>query len=349
MRISVEDFGNLSHLRTDDGEARRRFVNDEDLVIGDHRPYRQDASTKIILSKAFRQLGFKTQVVSSPVNGLIRNRASHTLEVASLAALISEILGLNTDLVEAIGDGHDIGHVPFGHAGEEFLSERLGKKFRHEIFGVVRAQKIERLGQGLNLTHQTLSGIRYHSRGSGDMTVSSQMSAEATVVMYADKISYTLSDYNDLVKRRILPEDESRRVTELINQLGRYQRERANKLILALCQESIQAGRVCFENSPEAQLFKQVKDEMYQNLYRRVNAQGSEEVMARVYEFASKKILDVNPALLLALMNDQDILFLSGKTIFDRSDFNQTSVAEQLPHIRKLDPGLDLTDPDLDW
>ena len=243
MRIELEELGNLSHLRTDDGEARRRYVEDEDLVISDHQPYRQDADTKIGPSKASRQLQFKTQVVSSPQNGLIRNRASHTMEVVSIATMIADILGLNVDLVRAMSMGHDGGHVPFGHVGEKFLSSCLGKEFRHEVFGVIRLQRIERLGKGVNATHQTLSGILYHSRGNGEMNSVRQMSAEASVTMIADKIGFITSDYNDLVKRRLLPEDETRNVTELINQLGRYQRERVNRLIMAICRESILAGR----------------------------------------------------------------------------------------------------------
>jgi len=238
--------------------------------------------------------------------------------------------------------------VPFGHAGEDFLSKVLGEPFRHEVFGVIRAQKIERLGKGLNVTHQTLSGIRNHSRGSGKLTVYSQMSAEAKVVMFSDKISYILSDYNDIVKRRLLPDDETKEVTNLISQLGNYQRERANRLVLALCQESIDASDICFGKCFEAQVFEEVKKQMYK-LYGQVNSSGAEEALERVYNFVQKKVVGVNPALILALMNDQDVLYLSSKIIFDRISFNQTSVAEQLPHIRKLDPGLSLTDPDLDW
>lgn len=348
MRIHDGEMGSLARFRTCDSLARRRYDHDEDLMIDGLCPYRRDADMKISLSKSFRQLMFKTQVLSSPLNGLVRNRASHTIEVAGFTATIAGILGLNVDLARAIALGHDIGHVPFGHAGESFLSKCLGVEFRHEVFGVIRAQKIERLGKGINLTQQTLSGILTHSRGSGSLTVSEEMSAEATVVMYSDKINYILSDYNDLVKRRLLPEDETRNVTALINELGSDQRERMNNLIMAFCRESVSAKKVCFDQCPEARVFQAVKAEMY-NLYGKVNSQGVEDVLSRVYEYVKKKIADVNPALIIALMNDKDILFLSSKTIFDRSDFNQTSVAEQLPHIRKLDPELSLTCPDLDW
>jgi dGTP triphosphohydrolase len=348
MRICHSDIGNLSHLRTKDSSAWRRQENDEDLIIVDSSPYRQDADIKIALSKGLRQLMFKTQVVSSPINGLIRNRASHTFEVVGLATLIADLLGLNVDLARAIALGHDIGHVPFGHAGETFLGEVLGKSFRHEVFGVVRAQKIERMGKGLNLTHQTLSGIYYHSRGSGEMTIASQMSAEAAVVMFADKISYILSDYNDMVKRKLLSPDETKMVTEIISEFGINQRERMARLALALCRESVLAGRISFSNCPEAKLFEQMKTQMYL-LYGRAGSQGVTEVLSRVYDYVKNKVAGVEPALIVALMNDRDILFLSGKTIFDRSDFNQISVAEQLPYIRNLDPCLDLTVPDLDW
>jgi dGTP triphosphohydrolase len=348
MNICNCEFGNLARLKTTDTVARRRFDDEEDLMIPGASPYRQDADMKIALAKALRQLMFKTQVVSSPINGLIRNRASHTLEVVGVATLIADILGLNVDLARAIALGHDIGHVPFGHSGEDFLSQVLGKTFRHEVFGVIRAQKIERSGKGLNLTHQTLSGIRWHSRGSGKLTVSDEMGAEAVVVMFSDKISYILSDYNDLVKRHLLPEDETKEVTGLISELGANQRERTARIAKALCQESATMGEISFENCPEAKIFEGVKKEMYK-LYVRVNSQGVHDVLTRVFDFVNKKIVGVHPALVIALMNDHDVLYLSGKTIFDRSDFNQISVAEQLPFIRKLDLTMDLTDPDLDW
>ena len=346
MRISMSDIGNLSHLKTQDSEARRRYEDDEDLVI-DRNPFRQDVDMKIAASKGLRQLMFKTQVMTSPLNGLVRNRASHTIEVVSIARTIADILGLNVDLAGAIAEGHDIGHVPFGHVGEEFLSQCLGKPFRHEVFGVIRAQKIERLGKGLNLTYQTLMGILQHSCGAGEITVKSSMSPEAAVVMFADKISYILSDYNDIIKRGGLPEKETRTVTILLNQLGKNQRERANILILALCRESVLAGQVSFATCPEALIFQAAKTEMYK-LYKIVNAQGVEEAMSKVYHYVSR-IGDINPALLLALMNDKDILFMSEKTILDWDVFKQTSVYEQLSYARCLDPNMDLTDPDMNW
>ena len=262
MNICNCEFGNLARLKTTDTVARRRFDDEEDLMIPGASPYRQDADMKIALAKALRQLMFKTQVVSSPINGLIRNRASHTLEVVGVATLIADILGLNVDLARAIALGHDIGHVPFGHSGEDFLSQVLGKTFRHEVFGVIRAQKIERSGKGLNLTHQTLSGIRWHSRGSGKLTVSDEMGAEAVVVMFSDKISYILSDYNDLVKRHLLPEDETKEVTGLISELGANQRERTARIAKALCQESATMGEISFENCPEAKIFEGVKKDI---------------------------------------------------------------------------------------
>jgi len=147
--------GCLAHLATKDEAARRRCGPDEDadgIWFGMIPSFQLDVM-KVSHSKALRRLGRKTQVVSLPTNAHTRTRGSHVVEVGGTGVLLWP-LGLNQDLLYASALAHDMGQVAFGHYGEEFLTKKSGKKFRHEIFGVILAQKIERRGRGLNLTHQ---------------------------------------------------------------------------------------------------------------------------------------------------------------------------------------------------
>ena len=145
------------------GSIGRRYVEDVDTLIQD--PFLNDWS-KIKHSKAYRQLSEKAQVIPLSGNSYVRHRGSHTGEVEAISVAISELLGLNTNLCRAISVGHDTGHIPYGHLGEEKLWEIIGdKSFRHSTFGVVRSQHIERKGKGLNLTYETLRGILGSSRG----------------------------------------------------------------------------------------------------------------------------------------------------------------------------------------
>ena len=235
--------GCLAHKKTPNSAARRRkpAESDEDLWILHHgNDYSIDAFGKILVSKAFRRLDSKTQVLTANIiNPHVRKRNSHTSEVVNAATIIARILGLNEDLCLAIALGHDIGHAPFGHLGENFISKITAKNFRHEIFGVVIAQHIERQGKGLNLTHQVLEGIRNHARGLNDLSRKESVSEEANVVMYADKIAYILADINDIFERtRILDYGKFPEIFDLALMCGKNQRERMAFYLKGLSQES---------------------------------------------------------------------------------------------------------------
>jgi len=204
----------LSHLAIKPELARRRWYSgrkDVDEYIGPTCNQFILDLYKLQQSKAMRRLANKTQVFPDPKsNRHIRTRLIHTLEVASIAGIIAEILGLDVQLTQAIAHGHDIGHAPFGHLGEEFISTITGQEFRHEVFACVVAQHIERQTHGLNLTLPTLLGIRAHSRGKGKMSLSlvtmkngcvDTVIFEADIVMYADKIAYCFSDISDIFDR----------------------------------------------------------------------------------------------------------------------------------------------------
>ena len=346
MKLNKAVFGCLSNLKTRNKSARRRDSQDEDGLWIPDDFFRLDADLKIPPSKSFRKLAFKTQVITCPWNGLIRNRNSHTMEVVSIATTIASILGLNVDLIRAIALGHDIGHAPLGHIGEKFLTEKIGKEFRHEVFGVVVAQKIERKGRGLNLTHQTLSGILQHSRGIGPMETSDEMSSEAKVVMFSDKIAYLLADFNDALRLNLL-ESWIRPVKKVMEKLGHNQRSRTENIINGLCLESKEKGNVDFKDCREAKFFGKAKDMMYE-LYPKINLHQSEDALEKVYNFIRDIIgLGGMAVIVLALMTDNDVLSLAERNTFDITNLQLTSVWEQLQYLENIK--VDITDPDLNW
>ena len=182
---------------------------------------------RIIHTKAFRRLKHKTQVFISPEGDHYRTRLTHTLEVSAIGRTVARAMGLNEDLVEAITMGHDLGHAPFGHAGEhaldDFLRESEGRRFQHNEQSVRVVEVLEREGRGLNLTEQVRDGIRHHTGGGRPSTL------EGQIVRLVDRIAYVNHDIDDAVRAGIisgndLPPDEiavlggstSERITTLV-------------------------------------------------------------------------------------------------------------------------------------
>jgi dGTPase len=346
--------GFLSDKKTPDSAARRKKpskLDEDQWMMMVRNNFSTDAEGKLLPSKALRRLGAKTQVLTAAVNAHVRKRLTHTFEVALVATFIAKVLGLNEDLCRAIVYGHDIGHPPFGHLGETFISEITGKDFRHATFGVIIAQYIERQGEGLNLTHQVLEGILAHSGSSDFLPVAKKkkISEETKVVRYSDKISFTLADINDIFKRmRILDLDVFPKIERLIGLCGNNQRERVVFCVEGLCRESAEKGEVSFKTSEPAKIFAELKYNM-DKIYRLVNLQNSDEILGRVYSFLSKTELieGIDPAIVLALMTDDDVLYLHGKKYINTRDFYDCSVAEIIGHLKGKD--IDITNPDLDW
>lgn len=330
--------------RVKDKEAIRRTDTDNNQALANLiDPYSLDADLKILLCKALRRLGFKTQVLTGVHNYHIRNRLTHTFEVVSIAVIIAKILGLNENLCRAIALGHDIGHTPFGHTGEEFISRITGKKFDHEVFGVVLAQHIERKGQGLNLTRQTLEGILYHSRRLGDLSTDDQVPLEYNVVMFADKIGYLFADINDLFfKSSILDIKQHPKFEKNLLQLGQNQRERVSMCIQSLIIESVDNNKISFSISSAAHFFNYLRDYM-NRIYPQINTNFDLE-LEKVFNFLKNNFQ--NPVIILALMTDQEVLYLSRKKKISIEDIQGCSIYEILPF---LDKDIDWSDPDLNW
>ncbi|MCB2297251.1 deoxyguanosinetriphosphate triphosphohydrolase [Clostridium tagluense] len=165
---------------------------------------------RIIHSKAFRRLQHKTQVYIKASSDHYRTRLTHTLEVAQIAKTIGKGIGLNEDLIEAIALGHDIGHVPFAHNGEEVLNDILPGGFRHSENSIRVLTKIEKLGAGLNLSAEVLDGILNHSGLSSKIGKAETL--EGQVVRYSDKIAYVNHDIDDSIRAGLLKESMLPRV-----------------------------------------------------------------------------------------------------------------------------------------
>jgi dGTPase len=186
---------------------------------------------RILHSKAFRRLKYKTQVFLSPAADHMRTRLTHTLEVTQIARTIARALDLNEDLTEAIGLGHDLGHTPFGHAGERSLA-RVFPGFRHNEQSLRVVDRLERDGRGLNLTDQTRDGILRHSKPVESIAGSVAgipATAEAQVVKIADGIAYINHDLDDAIRGDMLrPQDLPALVVE---RLGDTHAKRINTLV----------------------------------------------------------------------------------------------------------------------
>lgn len=304
--------GSLSELAFDSQKSQGRNKEDKDemevlLFLGQDDPFLLDYH-KIINCKSFRRLAGKTQVFPFPANPMIRNRLTHTMEVISISETIAIILGLNVNLVRAIAAAHDIGHTPFGHLGERVLSELSQKKFRHEKFGIILAENIERSGRGLNLSKEVLQGVLNHSRGDGEMFINKKLATEFNVVMLADKVAYTFSDINDAIRVGRINSSE-----KIIKKLGQNQREQVNNCIKAICIESAKKGEISFDDSREAKIFKKIRSWMYENLYLKMDGEKSREILyeklSEVYLFLDKAISqkENDTSIMMATMTDQEV------------------------------------------
>jgi len=184
---------------------------------------------RIIHSKAFRRLKQKTQVFLIPEGDHYRTRLTHTLEVAQIARTVARALRLNEDLAEAIALGHDLGHTPFGHAGEEALNEVYPPGFRHNEHGLRVVDVLEGSG-GLNLTWEVRDGILHHVAGVPAATL------EGQVVHMADRVAYINHDIDDALRGGVLTRAELPR--ECLDVLGYEHRERINTMVLDLIHQN---------------------------------------------------------------------------------------------------------------
>jgi dGTPase len=233
---------------------------EEDCAL--RTPFQRDRD-RIVHSKAFRRLTHKTQVFVAPRGDHYRTRLTHTLEVTTISRTVARALRLNEDLVEAIGLGHDLGHPPFGHIGEEALDgclkERFGRDFRHHEHSLRIVEELERDGAGLNLTEQVRDGIAGHSsRAPLPQTL------EGRIVRVIDRVAYINHDIDDAVRAGLLREDELPQ--EPIAVLGSSGSARIDALVHDMVEHSERAGDI--EQGPLAgPAMSSLRDFMFERVY----------------------------------------------------------------------------------
>lgn len=236
----------------------------------DIRPVYQRDRDRILHCKAFRRLKNKTQVFLSPKGDHYRTRMSHTLEVSQNARTIAKALRLNEDLVEAIALGHDLGHTPFGHAGERVLNRLCQGGFHHNEQSVRIVEKLEKHGDGLNLTWEVRDGILNHQTSTMPNTL------EGRIVRFSDKIAYIHHDIDDAVRGRIMTEEDIPR--EIRSVLGNDSGQRLDTLIHNIITNSMDRDDIVM--SPEIQQAMQdLRKFMFVNVYTNPIAK-SEEIKA---------------------------------------------------------------------
>ena len=235
-RIRAQEDEFLWDRATRSYPARRREPEPDSPV---RTPFQRDRD-RIAHSKAFRRLKHKTQVFIAPEGDHYRTRLTHTLETCFIARTVARALGLNEDLTEAIGLGHDLGHPPFGHIGEEVLDgaikERGGTGFRHNEHSLRLVEQLERDGRGLNLTDQVRDGILNHTGSRKPATL------EGKIVRLVDRIAYINHDIDDAVRAGVISEADL--PTEQIERLGPTGAARIDALVRDIVEQSRQAGDI---------------------------------------------------------------------------------------------------------
>lgn len=280
----------------------------------DIRPVFQRDRDRILHSKAFRRLKNKTQVFLTPKGDHYRTRLSHTLEVSQNARTIAKALRLNEDLVEAIALGHDLGHTPFGHAGERLLNEVYEGGFKHNEQSVRIVERLEKDGKGLNLTWEVRDGILNHQTGRTPNTL------EGKIVRLSDKIAYVNSDFDDAIRAQILCEEDI--PLEIRKTLGFDTKSRLNCLIHDIIINS--KGQADIMMSEEcAGALKELRSFMFTNLYLNPIAKGeeikAENMLRQLYSYYMKHIEILPPKFLHMIDEGEDegrVLcdFISGMT-----------------------------------
>jgi dGTPase len=237
LRVREHEERWLSPLAVRSYETRGRAREEEPCAL--RTPFQRDRD-RIVHSKAFRRLRNKTQVWIDPAHDHFRTRLTHTLETTGISRGVARALGMNEDLVEAIGLGHDLGHTPFGHTGEEALDMELrrhfGRGFRHNEHSLRVVDVLERDGRGLNLTEEVRDGILNHTGPTEPATL------EGKIVRIVDRVAYINHDIDDAVRAGVLEQDELPRAE--IELLGRTGARRIDHLVHDLVEESERAGDI---------------------------------------------------------------------------------------------------------
>ncbi len=264
----------------------------------DIRPVFQRDRDRIIHCKAFRRLKDKTQVFLTPERDHYRTRLTHTLEVSQNARTIAKALRLNEELVEAIALGHDLGHTPFGHAGERALNRVCPLGFEHSLQSVRTVERLEKGGLGLNLTYEVKDGILNHQ------TIGKPHTLEGKIVRLSDKIAYIHHDMDDAVRAGILSESDV--PAEIREVIGSTPGDRLDCFIHDIVTNSIGKNDVRMSPPVEEAMMKMRKfmcDNVYYNPLAKSEESKAEMLMETLYQHFMKNI-DEMPGEFLDLLSE---------------------------------------------
>ena len=241
----------------------------------DIRPIYQKDRDKIIHCKAFRRLKHKTQVFLAPEGDHYRTRLTHTLEVAQIARTIAKALLLNEDLTEAIALGHDLGHTPFGHAGERALNRICPVGFEHHIQSIRVVEVIEKHGKGLNLSKEVRDGIKNHQTKGNPSTL------EGKIVRLCDKIAYINHDIDDAIRGRIIKEEDIPH--EYTDILGHSLGERLDTFTHDIISHSVNQRDIIMSKEIDTAM-RNLREYMFESVYMNKKAKAQEEQAERLLE-----------------------------------------------------------------
>ena len=277
-RIEQQEHEILSPLASFADRSRGRAVPEPER---ESRTCFQRDTDRIIHSKSFRRLMHKTQVFLQPEGDHYRTRMTHTLEVSRIARAIAVGLRLNEDLAGAIAMGHDLGHTPFGHAGEVALSEVTGRPFLHNEQSLRVVDLLEKDGSGLNLTYETRMGILGHS-----WSAPAPDSMEGHVIRFADRIAYINHDIDDAMRAGILTESDI--PSEISGVLGHSHSERINTLVEDLITQTGISNTLRMRPRV-AEAMDALRQFMFERVYRNPVAKGEEskarDILKSLYEY----------------------------------------------------------------
>ena len=277
-RIEQQEHEILSPLASFADRSRGRAVPEPER---ESRTCFQRDTDRIIHSKSFRRLMHKTQVFLQPEGDHYRTRMTHTLEVSRIARSIAVGLRLNEDLTEAIAMGHDLGHTPFGHAGEVALSEVTGRPFLHNEQSLRVVDLLEKDGSGLNLTYETRMGILGHS-----WSAPAPDSMEGHVIRFADRIAYINHDIDDAMRAGILTESDI--PSDISGVLGHSHSERINTLVEDLITQTGISNTLRMRPRV-AEAMDALRQFMFERVYRNPVAKGEEskarDILKSLYEY----------------------------------------------------------------
>lgn len=279
-----EELEKLEHLHLDKrasfADETKGRLHPEEAKVEDVRTAYQRDTDKIVHSKAFRRLMHKTQVFLRPEGDHYRTRMTHTLEVTRIARTIAKALNLNEDLAEAAAMGHDLGHTPFGHAGEVALSEAMGQPFCHNEQSLRVVDVLENGGEGLNLTYEVRMGILGHTGPFVPETM------EGQIVRWADRMAYVNHDIDDAMRAGILDRTDIPKF--VLKTLGTTHSSRINTLVCDMITASREEGKIILSPQVEKAL-QELRGFMFERVYRNPVAKGEETkakaMLKRLYEY----------------------------------------------------------------